>query len=100
MQFLRRFSEEILGVGLAVMLVGIAVVIWAGPRFEAMANYQRLGSLLPLAFGGMLVAISGFATWDEESIQGKGWAISLALGFVLVVAGTIGWWVFAPDVRG
>jgi hypothetical protein len=97
-RILRKYSEEILGAGIGVMVLGFALVVWFGSSFESLPNYERLALLIPLTFGAFLISIHTFLEWDTASALSKGKAVGIAIGFPILIAGCLAWWIFAPTV--
>jgi hypothetical protein len=99
MQFLRKYSEEVLAAGILVMLGGLGFVLWARDDMDSWPNYLRLASLIPLSTGGLLISLNGMANWDSSSTQAKGKTVGLAVAFAIVLAGTVAWWLGDPGAR-
>jgi hypothetical protein len=99
MNFLRKYSEEIFGIGIAVMLLGVAIFALAESQFGSLRNFQRTAMFIPMCFGGFLMSIGTFVSWGTASSYAKHRSVGLTLVFIMVVLGTLAWWLLAPDAR-
>jgi hypothetical protein len=82
--------------GALLLVLGGTLLAWAFSRFESLPNYQRLGAMVPFAFGVSMFTISDILDYSSLSPRQKGRTVAwLFIPFILLV-GTLMWYVNDP----
>ncbi|MGD9521654.1 MAG: hypothetical protein AB7V67_06960 [Tepidiphilus sp.] len=94
-----KTRDKIFYAGVALLLIGGALVYWALQHFDALPNYFRLVSLLPVMSGAAMLQIDNYRNWSNVHGLAKGRAIGALIAPPMLLLGATLWWLIAPDAR-
>jgi hypothetical protein len=82
-----------------ILLVGYGALLYyyASTRWEALPNYKRVASFIPLTIGYTMVHVDGFCSWKTASVQQKWRTVGAVAINSIVILGSIAWWLWAPE---
>lgn len=86
--------------GIALLIIGGVLTIWAFKHFDALPNYLRLAVFLPITSSYVMLRVDQYRNWDSVRGIERGYAIGALLAPVLLLAGSIIWFVVAPSAHG
>ena len=94
-----RTRDKIFYAGVGLLLLGGGLAYWALQQFDALPNYQRLASLLPVMSGAAMLQVDKYRNWSDVHGPAKGRAIAALIAPPMLLIGAALWWLIAPDAR-
>ena len=93
-------NREFAVVGSALLVVGVILLIFVWPHFDALPNFERLAVLVPACWGGALTCAETYRNWPTSDYFARMFASSCALGSVGLPIGSLLWWLGDPTAMG
>jgi Ca2+/Na+ antiporter len=85
------------GIGFAIG--GLFLCEWSLRVHDRLFNYQRLATMLPLAYALPMLSIDTFASWNKSTSMQKLRAIGGIVVSVILTVGCLFWLIAAPGAR-
>jgi hypothetical protein len=86
--------------GIALLVVGGVLVLWAFNDFDALPNYLRLALPIPITISYVMLRVDQYRDWASVQGADRGYAIGALLAPPLLLLGSIIWLVAAPGAHG
>jgi hypothetical protein len=96
----QRTRDIVFRAGIALFLMGGALVLWSFPRFNELPNFLRIAVLIPITSSYAMLRIDQYRNWSSVKGAARGYAIGALIGPPLLVIGSLAWFLAAPTVRG
>lgn len=93
-------TDPIFVAAVILLCIGAIVAFVAIQNFDALPNYLRVASLVPLNCGSAMMYVDTWRNWSEASYKDQGRAAALTLTTVGLAIGSLIWWLVAPATRG
>ena len=83
----------------ALFVGGAGVAYWGMRHFSQLANFQRIGMLLPIVWAIPLMYGDTFANWPSASSYDRIKAGGSLFNAALLSLGCLGWYLAAPGAQ-
>jgi hypothetical protein len=87
-------------VGVVLLLVGAALVIWVWPRFNSLPTYQRIASLIPIMCSYPMLRVDRYCNWASVHGLERGYAVGALIAPPMLLLGSIVWFIASPATHG
>lgn len=86
-------------VGLGLMVIGLALIVWVLKSIDEVPNYLRVAALLPIFVGQVVANLGTFRYWDDRSDAERIRAGASVILAVMTAAAAVVWFITAPGAR-
>ncbi len=86
--------------GVALLIVGAALAVWAFQDFEALPNYLRIACLIPVVTAQAMLRIDQYRNWSSVHGLTRGYAVGALIVPPMLLIGSLIWLVVAPSAHG
>jgi len=95
----QKTRDNIFRAGVALLIGGGALALWAYQDFDKLPNYLRIASLIPVMSSYAMLQVDQYRDW--ASVQGidRVHAIGALLAPPLLLIGSLIWLFAAPDAH-
>ena len=85
--------------GIGLFLCGLVLCQWSLRVHDRLFNYQRLATMLPLAYSLPMLSIGTITNWEKSTFNLKAWAVCGVIVSVILTVGCLIWLITAPEAR-